>query len=205
MWLDTYNNLTNAERERFSKLLNYLLNKTFVCREIYETKDKIGKINADYRFIEKFYDLFEEVFSIYFDTDINKIKTVVLRVLRDEQVHENEIARIDKINEVSELIDFLIFRAKNKGEFPEISEQEDTFIIKKTEDPVVIDQNFSQINTSFRINADLPYINDYVGDRKKELQEIDFHFDKNPLLFLTGVGGIGKSICSLLYGKHKSK
>ena len=40
MWLDTYNNLTNAEKERFAKLVNYLLNKTFVTREIFESKDK---------------------------------------------------------------------------------------------------------------------------------------------------------------------
>ena len=59
MWLENYNNLTNAEKERFAKLVNYLLSKTFVTREIFETKDKLGKINADYRFIEKYYDLFE--------------------------------------------------------------------------------------------------------------------------------------------------
>ena len=30
MWLENYNNLTNAEKERFAKLVNYLLNKTFI-------------------------------------------------------------------------------------------------------------------------------------------------------------------------------
>ena len=59
MWLDTYNNLTNAEKERFAKLVNYLLTKTFVTREIFESRDKIGKINADYRFIERYITLFE--------------------------------------------------------------------------------------------------------------------------------------------------
>ena len=74
MWLDTYNNLTNAEKERFAKLVNYLLNKTFVTREIFESRDKIGKINADYRFIEKYYDLFEgylKVINYLLKTDTN--------------------------------------------------------------------------------------------------------------------------------------
>ena len=50
MWLDKYNTLTNSERERFAKLLNYLLNKTFVTREIFESKDRLGKINGQVLF-----------------------------------------------------------------------------------------------------------------------------------------------------------
>ena len=59
MWLDEYNELNNGEKERFSKLVNYLLNKTYLTREIYEGKQVIGKINADYRFIERYITLFE--------------------------------------------------------------------------------------------------------------------------------------------------
>lgn len=113
MWLDTYNTLTNAERERFAKLANYLLNKTYVTREIYESKDRLGKINADYRFLEKFYDLFEgylkvmnyklntdEVLGvIYLENDygynklrLDKLTTLVLFTLRtiyDEEKERN--------------------------------------------------------------------------------------------------------------------
>ena len=38
MWLDEYNELNNGERERFARLVNYLLNKTYLTREIYEGK-----------------------------------------------------------------------------------------------------------------------------------------------------------------------
>ena len=118
MWLDTYNNLTNAEKERFAKLINYLLNKTFVTREIFESKDKIGKINADYRFIERFYDLFEgylkvinyvlrtdEVIGvIYVENDygynklrLDKLTTLVLFTLRtiyDEEKEKNATSSV---------------------------------------------------------------------------------------------------------------
>lgn len=113
MWLDTYNNLTNAEKERFAKLVNYLLNKTYVTREIFESKDRLGKINADYRFIEKYYDLFEGYLKvinytlktddtlglIYVDNEygynklrLDKLTTLVLFTLRtiyDEEKEKN--------------------------------------------------------------------------------------------------------------------
>ena len=64
MWLDEYNELNNGERERFAKLVNYLLNKTYLTREIYEGKQVIGKINADYRFIERYITLFEGYLNV---------------------------------------------------------------------------------------------------------------------------------------------
>lgn len=118
MWLDTYNTLTNAERERFAKLLNYLLNKTYVTREIFESKDRLGKINADYRFIEKYYDMFEgylkvmnyklttdEVLGvIYLENDygynklrLDKLTTLVLFTLRtvyDEEKERNATSSV---------------------------------------------------------------------------------------------------------------
>ena len=118
MWLDTYNTLTNSERERFAKLLNYLLNKTYVTREIFESKDRLGKINADYRFIEKYYDMFEgylkvmnyklstdEVLGvIYLEKDygynklrLDKLTTLVLFTLRtvyDEEKERNATSSV---------------------------------------------------------------------------------------------------------------
>lgn len=64
MWLEEYNELNNGERERFARLVNYLLNKTYLTREIYEGKQVIGKINADYRFIERYITLFEGYLSV---------------------------------------------------------------------------------------------------------------------------------------------
>ncbi len=125
MWLENYNNLTNAERERFAKLANYLLNKTFVTREIYETKDKLGKINADYRFIEKYYDLFEGYLKvmnyiiktdetlgvIYLENDygynkirLDKLTTLVLFTLRtiyDEEKEKNATSNVVYISTAS--------------------------------------------------------------------------------------------------------
>lgn len=138
MWLDTYNNLTNAEKERFSKLVNYLLNKTYVSREIYESKDKIGKINADYRFIEKYYDLFEgylkvinytiktdEVIGvIYLENEygynklrLDKLTTLVLFTLRcvyDEEKEKNATSSVVYITTASLIYKLLELKIVSK-------------------------------------------------------------------------------------------
>jgi hypothetical protein len=57
MWYNDYANLNNSEKERFRKVVNYLLNKSFMLREIYEQRDRVGKINADYRFVERNFEL----------------------------------------------------------------------------------------------------------------------------------------------------
>ncbi len=60
MWNQNYELLTSAEQERFLKVVNYLINKTFLLREVYEQRDRIGKINADYRFCERNFELINE-------------------------------------------------------------------------------------------------------------------------------------------------
>lgn len=113
MWLDEYNELNNGEKERFAKLVNYLLNKTYLNREIYEGKQVIGKINADYRFVERYITLFEGYLNVinyrlnidedlgvvYISNDygynkmhLDKLTTLVLFTLRtiyDEEREKN--------------------------------------------------------------------------------------------------------------------
>ena len=113
MWLEEYNELNNGEKERFSRLVNYLLNKTYLTRETYEGKQVIGKINADYRFIERYITLFEgyldvinykltideELGVVYLSNDygynkmrLDKLTTLILFTLRtiyDEEREKN--------------------------------------------------------------------------------------------------------------------
>ena len=138
MWLDNYNNLTNAEKERFAKLTNYLLSKTFVTREIFETKDKLGKINADYRFIEKYYDLFEGYLKvinyilktdeaigvIYLENDygynklrLDKLTTLILFTLRtiyDEEKEKNATSSVVYITTASLIYKLLELKLVSK-------------------------------------------------------------------------------------------
>jgi hypothetical protein len=125
MWLDEYNELNNGERERFAKLVNYLLNKTYLTREIYEGKQVIGKINADYRFIERYITLFEGYLNVinytltideelgvvyltneygYNKMHLDKLTTLVLFTLRtiyDEEKEKNATSSVVYITTAS--------------------------------------------------------------------------------------------------------
>ena len=69
--MDLLEGLSSVEKERFRKTSNYLLNHTYLLKEIYEPKDKVGKINADYRFIERYFDKFKEILNVL-GYDLNK-------------------------------------------------------------------------------------------------------------------------------------
>ncbi len=59
MWHDDFALLSNSDQERFKSLVNYLLNKTHILSDIYEPRDRIGKINGDYRFIVRYFEIFK--------------------------------------------------------------------------------------------------------------------------------------------------
>ena len=69
--MDLLEGLSSVEKERFRKTSNYLLNHTYLLKEIYEPKDKVSKINADYRFIERYFDKFKEILNVL-GYDLNK-------------------------------------------------------------------------------------------------------------------------------------
>lgn len=90
---EKYYLFTDNEKEKFAKVANYLLAHSFITREIYETKDRMGKINADYRFIEKYYDIFDEFLSMVgYDLDLNDIYGVIS--IRNRYNHN--LVRFDK-------------------------------------------------------------------------------------------------------------
>ena len=64
MFVDKYNNLTNAEKENFKRVLSLILSKTFIVNRIYDTNQKSFKSSADYRFINRNIDLFKEYLEI---------------------------------------------------------------------------------------------------------------------------------------------
>ena len=126
MWYNDYLNFNNGEKERFRKVVNYILNKTYILREVYEQRDKIGKINADYRYFERNYELISSYLELagykvekddalgiisivsvyeYNHTRLEKFTTLMLLALRgiyDEQKEANssKVAVFYKVSDV---------------------------------------------------------------------------------------------------------
>ncbi len=109
MFEEKFNELSYSEKNQFGSIVNRLLLKGFIVRDIFDNKEKIVKISPDYRFIEKRYDLINDylsfsnwrieidkilgVVTLFNDNDENRIKldretSLVLFVLR--QIYENE-------------------------------------------------------------------------------------------------------------------
>ena len=63
MWYETYEKLTNSEKEEFRRLVNLILSRTFVIRDTYSSKESLMKVNPDYRFIERHFDCFLDYLS----------------------------------------------------------------------------------------------------------------------------------------------
>lgn len=60
MFEEKYNNLTNADRENFKRLVSLILGKTFIVNRIYDKNLGTFKMNSDYRFIDRNIELFRE-------------------------------------------------------------------------------------------------------------------------------------------------
>jgi hypothetical protein len=60
MWTELHEKLTNSEKEEFKRLLNLILSRTFLVRDVYDPKEGMIKVNPEYRFVERNFELFTE-------------------------------------------------------------------------------------------------------------------------------------------------
>lgn len=63
MWTEDFERLNNSEKEEFKRLANLLLSRTFITRDYYDSKESMMKVNPEYRFIERHFELFSSYFS----------------------------------------------------------------------------------------------------------------------------------------------
>lgn len=119
MWNQLFDRLNNSEKEELKKLINYLLSHTFIVRDIYDVKEGMMKVNPDYRFVERNFDIFFEYLSfsgwviqkdsnygvVYLESsyEYNRVRlerttTVILYILR--LIYEEERAKVSLRNEI---------------------------------------------------------------------------------------------------------
>ncbi len=58
MWNELYEKLNNSDREEFRRIFNLLLSRTFIIRDVYDSRESMMKTNPEYRFIERNFELF---------------------------------------------------------------------------------------------------------------------------------------------------
>lgn len=60
MFETEFEKLSNGEQNEFARVTNTLLLKSFIVRDVFDNKEKAMRINPDYRFIERHFDLIND-------------------------------------------------------------------------------------------------------------------------------------------------
>lgn len=64
MFIEKYNELTNAEKDNFKRVVSLILSKTFIVNRIYDKNKSTFTYNSDYRFISRNIELFNEYLNL---------------------------------------------------------------------------------------------------------------------------------------------
>ncbi|MEG6612913.1 DUF4194 domain-containing protein [Pseudoclostridium thermosuccinogenes] len=93
MWMEDYEKLNNSEKEEFKRLANLLLSKTFITRDYYDLKESMMKVNPEYRFIERHFELFSDYF---FYSGWAVLKDNQYGVISMENIYEYNRLKLDR-------------------------------------------------------------------------------------------------------------
>ncbi|AUS95266.1 hypothetical protein CDQ84_18215 [Clostridium thermosuccinogenes] len=93
MWMEDYEKLNNSEKEEFKHLANLLLSKTFITRDYYDLKESMMKVNPEYRFIERHFELFSDYF---FYSGWAVLKDNQYGVISMENIYEYNRLKLDR-------------------------------------------------------------------------------------------------------------
>jgi len=93
MWTEQFDKLNNSEKDEFKRLTGLLLAKTFIVRDVYDTKENMMVVNKDYRFLERNFELVSE-YLFYSGWDV--LKDNQYGAIYIENVYEYNKIKIDR-------------------------------------------------------------------------------------------------------------
>jgi len=111
MFQSLFEKLTQSEKEDFKRIISLLFSKTFIIRDIYDPKEEIMKINPDYRFVERNFELFKSYLEIG-GFDITKYSDY--GVISLYNVYEYSRIKLDKTTTLIMFILRLIFEEERE-------------------------------------------------------------------------------------------
>lgn len=111
MWAEEYEKLSSSEKEEFRRLLNLILSRTFIVRDVYDPKEGMMRVNPEYRFVERNFVLFSEYlwfsgWTLYKDSQYGVIALV--------NTYEYNRVRLDRNTTIILFILRLIFEEERE-------------------------------------------------------------------------------------------
>lgn len=64
MWYEEYEKMSDSQKREFARLVNFLLSHNFILREKYDKTSMNVRINPDYRFVERYFEVFSGYLSM---------------------------------------------------------------------------------------------------------------------------------------------
>lgn len=93
MFNEEYALLSTQDKNKFAEITNKLLLKGFIVRDLFDQKEKLMRVNPDFRFLEREYDLINEYLN-FSGWDLNK--DLILGVFYLTNSYEDNRIRIDR-------------------------------------------------------------------------------------------------------------
>ena len=113
MFSEDFSKLSGSDQTKFAEIVNKLLLKGFIVRDIFDNREKLIRVNPDFRFVERHYDLINDylkfagwvfnkdlilgVFSLYNEYEDKRIRIdretslilFTLRLIYEDEKQEN--------------------------------------------------------------------------------------------------------------------
>ncbi len=93
MFSEDFAKLTSSDQTKFAEVVNKLMLKSFVVRDIFDNREKLIRVNPDFRFLERYYDLVNEYLK-FAGWTLNK--DLILGVFSLSNEYEDNRIRIDR-------------------------------------------------------------------------------------------------------------
>lgn len=93
MFNEDYLKMPSSDQNEFSTVVNKLLLKGFIVRDIFDTREKVIRINPDYRFLERYFEVVNDYLKY---AGWNVEKDVVLGVVALTNLYGENRIRMDR-------------------------------------------------------------------------------------------------------------
>ena len=93
MFTEDYLKMPSSDQNEFSTVVNKLLLKGFIVRDIFDTREKVIRINPDYRFLERYFEIVNDYLKY---AGWNVEKDVVLGVVALTNLYGENRIRMDR-------------------------------------------------------------------------------------------------------------
>lgn len=111
MFEEEFIKIPNADQKEFARVVNVLLLKGFIVRDVFDTKEKIMRISPDFRFIERYFPLIEDYLKF---SGWHIEKDVLTGVVALSNEYQENLLRIDRESSLLLFILRLLYEDEKK-------------------------------------------------------------------------------------------